>query len=123
LSKLAALLVNPGASLPTHQVFAGFRLDDRSAPAIDSIPADVATLIPWLTTQSNDLTRAAVSCVPAIADMLSVLAALPGCRVARMSGSGPTCFGLFDDEVAASAAAEQLAKAHGNWWICPSTIG
>ena len=123
LPRLAALLVNPGVPLPTHEVFARFRLDDRSSVVIESVPADVATLIPWLRAQGNDLTHAAIGWVPAIADILAVLGALPGCRLARMSGSGPTCFGLFDNEASASTAAEQLSKAHGNWWICATMIG
>jgi 4-diphosphocytidyl-2-C-methyl-D-erythritol kinase len=64
-----------------------------------------------------------MSCVSAIADVMAALEALPTCRLARMSGSGPTCFGLFDDGEAVSAASEQLSKAQGNWWICPTTIG
>ena len=120
LPKIAALLVNPGVPLPTHKVFATLVMEDRSDEPLGDIPGEMGALLSWLAERGNDLTRAATTYVPAIGE---ILAALPGCRVARMSGSGPTCFGLFDDTTNATAAAEQLAKAHGNWWICATTIG
>jgi 4-diphosphocytidyl-2-C-methyl-D-erythritol kinase len=123
LPRLPALLVNPGVALPTRGVFTRFSPEEGEGKPIGDVPADAAALIPWLDARSNDLTRSATSLVPTIADILAALEALPGCRLARMSGSGPTCFGLFDDEASASAAAEQLSKAHGNWWICATTIG
>ncbi|WP_370510899.1 hypothetical protein [Elioraea sp. Yellowstone] len=54
---------------------------------------------------------------PAIAEVLAALRALPGARLARLSGSGATCFALFDDAAAAAAAARRLATAHPSWWI------
>jgi 4-diphosphocytidyl-2-C-methyl-D-erythritol kinase len=52
-----------------------------------------------------------------IANVLAALAALPGCRLARMSGSGATCFGLFDSGPTAAAAARVLRSAHSGWWV------
>jgi 4-diphosphocytidyl-2-C-methyl-D-erythritol kinase len=123
LPKLPALLVNPRVSLPTHQVFEKFTPLDDTSPADDEIPREAEALLSWLTFRGNDLTDAAIGCVPAVGDILAALQALPRCRLARMSGSGPTCFGLFDDDSAAFAAAEQLARTHGNWWICATRIG
>jgi 4-diphosphocytidyl-2-C-methyl-D-erythritol kinase len=47
---------------------------------------------------------------------------LPGCRLARMSGSGATCFALFDGPAEADAAARELGTRHGDWWIAPSRL-
>ena len=58
-----------------------------------------------------------------IGDVLSALHDLPSCRLARMSGSGATCFGLFETEEAASAAAQRLRAAHPDWWIEETMLG
>jgi 4-diphosphocytidyl-2-C-methyl-D-erythritol kinase len=55
--------------------------------------------------------------------VLDVLAALPGAQLARMSGSGSTCFALFDTEAAASAAAATLTQARPGWWVAATTLG
>lgn len=123
LPKLPALLVNPRVVLSTGGVFARVAKDDRSSQPLSDVPHDIGALIPRLAAHGNDLTRAATSVVPAIGEILAVLGALPCCRLSRMSGSGPTCFGLFDDAAAAASAAHHLQKTHGNWWICATTIG
>ena len=76
------------------------------------MPADSDALIDFLGRQGNDLTQAAIACVPVIADVLDALRALPGVRLARMSGSGPTCFALFGSRDEAAAAAQRLTAAH-----------
>ena len=108
LPKLPAVLVNPGVALPTKAVFA------RWAPTASSVIAsdvdEVAKLssrdqlLQFLDTQSNDLEAPAVALQPVIADVLTALRSLPGCRLARMSGSGATCFGLFSAVTAAREA-------------------
>lgn len=123
LPRLPALLVNPGGALPTAQVFAAFRAERVTAPPTGNLPLAPEKLRDWLERQDNDLTAAAIATVPAIADMLSALRALPGCWLARMSGSGATCFGLFDSTTSAAAAAPQLSATYRNWWICPTTLG
>ena len=57
---------------------------------------------------------------PAIGDVLQALRALPGCRLARMSGSGATCFALFDDAAQAAQSADDLCAGHAGWWIASS---
>jgi 4-diphosphocytidyl-2-C-methyl-D-erythritol kinase len=74
-------------------------------------------LLAWLASEGNDLEPAAISIAPPIADVLGAIAGLAGCRLARMSGSGSACFGLFDSARAASAAARRLAAAHPSWWV------
>jgi 4-diphosphocytidyl-2-C-methyl-D-erythritol kinase len=121
LATTALLLVNPGRSLSTAAVFARregpFSLPARSAPG-DS-PRALAAM---LAGRGNDLTAGAQRLVPEIADVLAAIAAQPGCLLARMSGSGATCFGLFADETDAAQAASALRARAPNWWITPSTL-
>lgn len=114
------LLVNPGVALSTPSVFAR-RRGGFSPPAIFSdTPSDAGELAALLADRGNDLTEAAIALAPVIGDVLAELESLPGCHLARMSGSGATCFGLFDDEAAATRAA--VAIARDGWWIKPTMI-
>jgi 4-diphosphocytidyl-2-C-methyl-D-erythritol kinase len=119
---LPALLVNPRVELPTRDVFAEFSKADCSKRAIGDVPADRDALIAWLKQFGNDLTRAAATLVPTIDEILKVLAALPGCLLARMSGSGPTCVGIFSSVSDADIAAQRLASTYPNWWVCSTTL-
>jgi 4-diphosphocytidyl-2-C-methyl-D-erythritol kinase len=72
--------------------------------------------------RGNDLAEPARTLVPAIDEVLAALAASPGCLIARLSGSGATCFGLYADAaVAANAAAWIAARTHG-WWVAPTAL-
>ena len=66
--------------------------------------------------------RAAQRIAPVIGEVLERLAALPGCRLARMSGSGATCFAVFDDCVASAAAAKALQRDRPGWWVTPALL-
>jgi len=123
LPPLPALLVNPRIPLSTREVFA--RLDGKfnDAPPLAEVPRDFAALIEWLSGHGNDLAGPAIGCVPVIGDVLAALRALPGSRIARMSGSGPTCFALFASAADAETAARLLHAAHRDWWICPTVLG
>jgi 4-diphosphocytidyl-2-C-methyl-D-erythritol kinase len=121
LGSLAAVLINSGAELATKDVFAAFDMRDASGAA-GEMPADPRALFGWLAQGSNDLTRAAISLVPAIAEVLEALAAFPGCRIARMSGSGATCFGLFATDGEAKAAATRLRRDRPEWWVQAATL-
>ena len=79
-------------------------------------------LLETLAANANDLEAPARRLAPAIADVLQRLEALPGCRLARMSGSGATCFALFDDCRASAAAAKALARAEPGWWVKPTLL-
>ena len=121
LPDLAAVLVNPGAAVPTPEVFA--RLERRENPPMpDPLPRweTAAELVRWLAAQRNDLEAAARAVAPEIGTALAALAAMPGCGLARMSGSGATCFGLFADRAAAGAAAAALARP--GWWVRAVTL-
>ena len=116
-------LVNPGLALPTGSVFrareAGF-----SAGAV--LPAgwpDTAALASWLAGWGNDLEAPAIALCPPIAQVLTALRAQPGCRLARMSGSGATCFALFDAPAEAEAAAWALSGLAGGVGVGAFTTG
>ena len=107
------LLVNPGIALATADVF---RV--RSAPFSHpgELPAawpDAAALTATLAALGNDLEAPAIAVAPVVGTVLSALRQLPGCLLARMSGSGATCFGLFADPAAARQAAARLPA---EWW-------
>jgi 4-diphosphocytidyl-2-C-methyl-D-erythritol kinase len=126
LPKLGIVIVHPGVAMPTPPVFAalGLRHGERCpAQSTSAMPGERGALLGWLAAERNDLEAPAISIAPAIAEVLRMIAALPGCRLARMSGSGSACFGLFDDEPAAATAAGCLATAKTEWWVEASSIG
>jgi 4-diphosphocytidyl-2-C-methyl-D-erythritol kinase len=124
LPKLAAVLVNPGVSVPTREVFSALKAPGftQESSAAD-VPGDRPVLLSYLASQHNDLEPAAIALQPAIADTLATLRALPACRLARMSGTGATCFGLFDTLKAATAAAATLRHAEPSWWVRATMLG
>lgn len=121
LPAVGLLLVNPGVGIATPAVFAALkRRDNAGLPA----PAfrDLADLLDFLSAARNDLEAPAIRLAPAIGTVLDMLRALPGARLARMSGSGATCFALFDDAASASRAAAALSAANPGWWARSSTL-
>ncbi len=113
LPPFGLLLANPRLALATPAVFRA-RAPGFSAEADypDGWP-DAAALADWLRPLGNDLQDAAITLCPPIADVLAAIAARPGCLLARMSGSGATCFGIFATPIEAEAAAAALPAA---WW-------
>lgn len=122
LPAFALLLVNPRIPLPTPKVFAGRRGPFSPAGRFETQPADAAALAALLAERRNDLAPPAIAVVPQVADVLDALAATPGVRLARMSGSGATCFGLLDTMAAAETAARSLSAAHSGWWITSAAV-
>ena len=123
LPVLSALLVNPLVPLATRDVFgkfAGGRGDDNHT---DAVPKEFNHLIDFLQQHDNDLADAACVCAPVIAEILETLRALPGARLVRMSGSGPTCFALFASPSEGTAAAKKLRAERRDWWVQPAAIG
>ena len=117
LPDLPVVMVNPGAPLPTASVFAEFTPADMSARPAIGPPASRAAMLDWLARYCNDLTRAAVVRLPVVGEVIAALEALAACRLTRMSGSGATCYGLFDGVEDAHAAAGQIRAAHPSWWV------
>ena len=115
LPPCALVLVNCGHAVSTPSVFRarapGFR---APAPLPASWP-DAAAMAADLAVLHNDLEPAAIALCPSIAVVLAAIAEQPGCLLARMSGSGATCFGLFAEPSEAAAAAALLARP--DWWV------
>jgi 4-diphosphocytidyl-2-C-methyl-D-erythritol kinase len=123
---LFAILVNPGAKVETKAAFAAFGLkpgEERGIalhPDMDGI--GLGHFFAQLETCRNDFEPTAIASAPAIGEALDRIRALPGCRLARMSGSGATCFGLFSNCHEAAAAARQLKAQKPEWWIEPTVL-
>lgn len=108
------LLVNPGVGVSTAQVFGGW-------DGIDRGPLDQGDLLAVARVGRNDLELPALAVAPAIGEVLALLSVQPGVALARMSGSGATCFALFDDVAARQAAADAVKTAKPGWW-CLETV-
>ena len=113
-----AVLVNPRLPVITTDVFRQLQRKSN-APMQDVIPQfDTAVdFADWLVLQRNDLQQAAISLQPEIATVLGVLSRRPGALIARMSGSGATCFALFGSEEKAAGAAKSIVSQHPDWWV------
>jgi 4-diphosphocytidyl-2-C-methyl-D-erythritol kinase len=111
------VLANPGQAVSTPQIFA--LLSERENLPLPEIPAfaSATEVARFAATCRNDLQQPAVTLVPAIADVLAALRASDGCLLARMSGSGATCFGLYADAAKRDRARAALAAAHPDWWV------
>ena len=118
----ALLLVNPGQAVSTAAVFED--LQNAFAPSLPwrESTGQAAALAQALAQRRNDLEPAARRLAPVIGDVIETVAALPHCRLARMSGSGATCFGLFDELNHAETAAGKLAAARTDWWVQASAV-
>jgi 4-diphosphocytidyl-2-C-methyl-D-erythritol kinase len=123
LPRLPALLVNPGVAVATREVFAALNLPPAGQTAPAAAPTGRAALLAEIADGRNDLEAPAIELAPAIAEVLAVLRRLPGCRVARMSGSGATCFALFESSAAASAVARTLRAGYPSWWVRATVLG
>lgn len=132
LPKLPCVLVNPRLAVATKDVFAalGLHHGELLVGATDVIeavawPEPGASLSDWLealAVGSNDLEAPARRVQPGITEVMSALRAITGARLARMSGSGATCFAIFEDEAAAQAAAQQIQRDHPHWWVHAGTL-
>jgi 4-diphosphocytidyl-2-C-methyl-D-erythritol kinase len=117
------VLANPGLALATPAVFKA-RQGAFSEPArFESVIADASNLAALLSERRNDLAPAALALAPEIEAVLAALAAERGALLARMSGSGATCFALFAVPDAAETAAVRLAAAHPSWWVAQGKLG
>jgi 4-diphosphocytidyl-2-C-methyl-D-erythritol kinase len=124
LPRLPAVLVNPGVAVPTKDVFAALRLSARAGTAPSAVVGEHPAggwrrteLMAALATDRNDLEEPAITLQGVTARVLAALRRTPGCALARMSGSGATCFGLFESSRAAAAAARVLHGRHPKWWV------
>ncbi|MHB8885602.1 MAG: 4-(cytidine 5'-diphospho)-2-C-methyl-D-erythritol kinase [Methylovirgula sp.] len=122
LPRLPVLIVNPRQALETKSVFARMNIALGAETGYGAHPQiasgmDYAGLIAALKKGRNDMEDAACVLAPVVGDVLAILAAAPGCKLARMSGSGSTCFALFPDCRAVARAKRTILKAHPEWWV------
>ena len=133
LPRLFAVLVNPRVAVSTAAVFGKLGLaPGESLPARPPVPMPPAEHIAAMGTEAfiagvlaplpNDLEAPATALAPVIGEVTAMLAATPGCRLARMSGSGATCFGLFGSCGESADAARAIRSAHPHWWIKPTIL-
>ena len=126
LPPVPVVLVNPGAGLATPAVFkardGAFSAGPGPAGILQQSPKDAVDLAAALKPYPNDLTVPAIRLLPVIGACLEQLAAQPGCLLARMSGSGATCFGLFAAPAEAEAAAAAIKSANPGWWTAATRL-
>ncbi len=119
LQNLSLILINPRVSVPTSAVFQGLERKEN-APMKEQIPTLTGSdWIAWLATQRNDLEAPAIALAPVIGDVLQALRHCEGCLLARMSGSGATCFAIMRDDKTRDNSVRQLQQAFRDWWIKP----
>lgn len=128
LDDLAALpdchlvLVNPGVAVSTAEVFGGLAGGATNSPPPIGAFSDMADFLSMLEQRGNDLEPPAMRIAPVIDAVLQSLKAHPECRLARMSGSGATCFGLYEDETSAVICADQIMRDHPQWWVAVTRL-
>jgi 4-diphosphocytidyl-2-C-methyl-D-erythritol kinase len=118
------VLANPGVAVPTPAVFRRFDADVTGfrAPAPLARMGSAVKLAAALAERANDLEPPALAIAPPIGDVIAALRTANGCLLARMSGSGATCFGLFAGGREAGAAAQRLAGLHPSWWVAHGSV-
>jgi 4-diphosphocytidyl-2-C-methyl-D-erythritol kinase len=120
------VLANPGSALATQEVYGALDANKLGAnprgPERLDFGGSFDALLAYALPRGNDLEAPAATLVPEIRTVLAVLAAIKGVRLARLSGSGPTCFALFPSEEEAKRAAGALAAARPSWWIASGAL-
>ncbi|MEL6687876.1 MAG: 4-(cytidine 5'-diphospho)-2-C-methyl-D-erythritol kinase [Pseudomonadota bacterium] len=119
LGRIPAILVNPGRPVSTGAIFKAYDLTIPMAEPEKT--ARSGSLLDRALSGQNNLQGIAIQIEPAIQDVLDALQAQAGCQLARMSGSGATCFGLFETIEQAEAAAKHVSQ--NGWWSVPTWLG
>jgi 4-diphosphocytidyl-2-C-methyl-D-erythritol kinase len=120
LPSAGLLLVNPGVALAASSVYGARRGGFSPAARFGEAPDDIGALVSLLEERENDLTAAATRLCPVIDDALAAIGAASGCRLARMTGIGATCFGLFDNIGLADRAISDVAR--DGWWVAATAF-
>lgn len=116
------VLANPRRQLPTASVFGALSSEGRSGLAPFPDGGTKESWVRWISAQRNDLEDPALGLCPEIAQVLQAVGASAGCKIARMTGSGPTCFGIFGSRAEADAAADRIRIGHPEWWTVSTRI-
>lgn len=121
LPAIPIVLVNPGVGVSTGKVFAA--MGERHGTGLPKPPsfAGADDLIAYLKGTANDMEAPACGLAPVISDVIAAIAD-QGALLSRMSGSGATCFGLFDSASAADKAASAISSAQPGWWVAPTRL-
>jgi 4-diphosphocytidyl-2-C-methyl-D-erythritol kinase len=132
LPKMPCVMVNPGVPVATRDVFnaLGLRNGELRVGVTDVLlqdrwPDSEASLEDWveaLAASSNDLETPAMKVEPVIGKVIAALSATNGAWLARMSGSGATCFAIYENTAEAGRAAEKLRRDHPGWWVHAGTL-
>lgn len=121
LGQVSAILVNPGVAVSTGGIFNAIdRTPREQAPRCT---AASGSLLSRALSGENEMQGVAIEQAPIIADVLRALAQQPSCELARMSGSGATCFGIFRSDAQAQAGAQAISAAHPTWWVRACRLG
>lgn len=121
--EMPIVLVNPLKESSTAAIFRAYQGPYRPHVSWPSAFTTHDDFLSFLGQLGNDLTPGAIKNVPEIATIIEAIGATPHCRLARMSGSGATCFGLFDTDDQAQSAARALKDAHPAWWVETGVLG
>lgn len=117
LPTLSLVIANPGIPVATRDVFARLRPPYEDALPVPASLDDFAAVADFSRRLGNGLTSSSVELCPTIATLLEDMTALEGCTLAQMSGSGATCFGLFETEAMARSAATSLQARRSGWFV------
>lgn len=121
LGVLHAVLVNPGHGLSTPEIFKQF--DKRDPLELPKPQVMQGSLLERARAGNNDLQPVSEKQAPVILEVIDALNACEDCEMARMSGSGATCFGLYTSETAAARAAKMIKQNHPAWWVQATMLG
>jgi 4-diphosphocytidyl-2-C-methyl-D-erythritol kinase len=122
-AQLWAVLVNPRLPLLTKEVFGQFKDNYKAAAQGDAGFTSFEELLELLTGLENSLEEPAIELMPVIGEILSGLLKTKGCALARMSGSGASCFGLYASQHEATAAAADIQASTPSWWVAATEMG
>ena len=114
LGQLSAILVNPGVAVSTGRIFKA--MDAAPRATLPRANVETGDLLSRALSGENDMQEFAIALTPIISEVLRAIAQQTGCELARMSGSGATCFGIFRSDAQATAAATAIAEAQPEWW-------
>ncbi len=127
LPVLEAVLVNPRVAVSTPAVYGAFDVagafGDVEPPWLPDAFESVVEVAAWARTMRNDLEAPAVSLAPQVGDVLATLADEPETLLARMSGSGATCFALCGSDIEADALADRVGQMQPRWWVKRCRLG
>lgn len=117
-----AVLIFPGKHCPTPQIFQRFNASFETLKSRPKSFQNTDDMRLFLSQQKNQLTSAAIELVPEIQNALNALSTSKHCLLSRMSGSGSTCFGLFNDMDNAHKAAKIISDENPDWWVKTTTL-